>query len=315
MARRIIVPLDRSEVAEAAVPVARGLARQLDLPITLVSVLEVPRQFAAYFPGQGRSETRLEGIPRDAPVSTASPYGRWTGWTSQQPSERQLNRVAKETAEAEQYLRKIAGQFEGMTVEVTVQYGSPADGILHTSERRDDSPIVIASHGRSGIGRALLGSVATRVVQASAAPVFVVRGGADLPGDTYEVHNVLAPVDGSGYSEFAVKAAIDMFGSKGLSLHLLHSVQDPEFAEKAHAEEYLRWLAERCGTESMTVTTEVCEGRPDSEINRVAADRNVDLIVLATHGHTGVDRFVLGSVAERVLRNAERPLMMVRPSS
>lgn len=311
MASRIVVSLDRSDVSERALPLARALARQLDAPVTLVTVLDVPASLARF----GSASAPPVDAARLDPMAQRAPYGRWSGWTSTEPSSRQLERVATETREAEKYLNRIAETFGDTHVEISVQFGRPDERILQVAEQRGDSIIVIASHGRSGISRALIGSVASRVARAATKPVFVVRCTNEYSGreDENVISSALFPVDGSEISEQTVTRAQQIFGPANLKVHLLSVIEHPDYEEHAMATEYLRALAERVSNAGSEVTWEVTEGFCADEVNRIAGEKGADIIVMATHGPAGFNQYILGSTAERVLNRADRPLLMIRP--
>jgi nucleotide-binding universal stress UspA family protein len=323
MARRIVVPLDRSELCESALPLARELAAQLNLPVTLVTAIDVPSQFARHAYGSGGQAQ----YPAADPVAPQTAYGRWHGFTTPAPTERQLERLAKQTGDAEQYLRDIATRFENTPVEVSVQLGRPAERILAVAAQRDNSYIVMASHGRSGFGRTLLGSVASRIVQGANAPVFVVNCAQGGP-TTGPIERVLVPLDGSIFAEQALEAVDQLLGPLDVQLHLLYVIEGGEspdsYAQEVledyrdvseqEAKDYLKWVAERLVTEGQRVSHEIAYGSAGDAIHWAANDRNADLIAMATHGRSGLARFVLGSVAERVLYHTSRPLMLVRPT-
>ena len=313
MSARLIVPLDHSNVAESALPLARGLANMLDGTVTLVGVVEAPRAFA-HSTGKRDPSIDVDHQPsRSDYIAPPSPFGRWGGWTNRQPSTKQVDELAQRTSKMESYLKGTAQSFGDRHVEIVVKLGHPAEEIIDIANHRDNSVIVMASHGRGGLGRALLGSVATRVVQASSRPVFVVRGTDQASTGTGEVglSRVLVPVDGSAFSEQALETVRKMFEGKQLKLHFVTAAHDPVFDETGKAPEYLKWLAEKVADSFADVTWEVGDGPAGRVINQVAESQNVDLIAMSTHGRSGFDRFVLGSVAERVLHEATRPLLLL----
>lgn len=316
MTTRLIVPLDQSSVAESVLPLARRLASQLGAAVTLVSVIDVPDSFAGYVRKSGPSATELAEQTASAIRATAtppSPYGTWSGWSNLQPSQGQVEEVANETAAAERYLRAIADTFDAEHVETLVRLGQPAERILDLAERRQNPMIVLASHGRSGIGRAVLGSVAVRIVQGATCPVMVMRASESATGHGQyrQIQRILVPVDGSTHSERAVPVVAKHFASPDTRVHLLNVVDTPRFANKAHMQEYVRWLADQVSEKDIVASWEVTEGAPSRQIIEVADRHDADLIALSTHGRTGIDRFVLGSVAERILHISERPLLLI----
>lgn len=313
MTARIIVPLDQSAVAESALPLARTLATQLGGRVTLISILDVPAGFAHYVRDPERDHSAAE-IGRTQYNSVPdSPYGNWGGWSGSQPSAKQVEEIASETASAEQYLDAIAKTFDGVQVETMVRFGNPAERILEAAESRDSAMIVLASHGRTGVGRAVIGSVAARVVQAAHNPVFVVRArrGGSGAGMAEPIRKILVPVDGSSFAERALPVVSQYFKGGDTRVDLLYVIEVPRYANQAQAGEYVKWLANKVSEENLPTGYEVQEGSPTAQIIEASNNLDVDLIAMSTHGRSGLDRFVLGSVAERVLHEADRPLLLI----
>jgi nucleotide-binding universal stress UspA family protein len=313
MTVRIIVPLDQSATAESALPLARTLASQLGGRITLISVLDVPSSLSHYTRGQERDFSREEIGRSSLDAVPDSPYGNWGGWSGSEPSAKQVEEIASETASAEQYLNAIAETFDGTQVEKVVKFGKPAERILEAAESRDNSIIVLASHGRTGIGRVVIGSVAARVVQSAHNPVFVVRArrGVSGAGMATPIRKVLAPVDGSTFAERTIPVLNKYFGKNESEISLLYVIETPRYANQAQAEEYVKWLARKVSEEGVSASHTVREGSPPDQILAASSDLGADLIAISTHGRSGLDRFVLGSVAERVLNEADVPVMLV----
>lgn len=239
-----------------------------------------------------------------------------------------------EKQSTQKYLDTVAARFDGSDVQTVVLAGRPEIEILSAAEQTVDPIIVMSSHGRSGFNRLLVGSVASRVVHSASCPVVVVR--ASDSGEPMEpvttIQKVLVPLDGSDFAENALEA---VQASLPKSLHI-HLVRVPEsmtwqgsgygtgmanyqmvesFMESSRAEatDYLTKVAARLEARGHSVTWEVREGVIAEAIVAAADEQDVDLVVIATHGRTGFRRVVMGSVAERVLREASAPLMMVRP--
>lgn len=313
MAKRLIVPLDQSEAAERALPLARGLAAQLDLPVTLVSVIETPPAVAEQVLDGARKPVAARASTTDTPKS---PFGKWAGWTTSVPSEEEVERVRTTAADAEAYLNGVAEGFGEVPVEVTVRFGYPAEMIIQSAEERPGSLIVMASHGRGGIGQRLLGSVASDVVRSAAVPVFAVRAAPDATGveEKLTIRKALVALDASPFAEQSLPVLKDIFGPDTLDIHLANVIEEP-FASPRENQEYLHWIIEKISTPSISVTCETSEGTPAEALKRMASDCDADLIVLTTHGYSGIRRFLLGSVAERVLHIADRPLLLVHPES
>jgi nucleotide-binding universal stress UspA family protein len=184
--------------------------------------------------------------------------------------------------------------------------------------------IVMGTHGRGGMAHVLLGSVAERVVRTAHCSVLTLR---DRPDRA--VRQVLVPTDFSATADAALDCAFVLAARLGAGLQLLHVVDDPFLAEGMAAEAYiaeaptvrtamLRDAQARLKHRSswpgvdVTVHTEVVFGHNAKTIAEYAAMRNIDLIVMGTHGRTGVAHLLLGSVAERLVRTAPCPVLTVR---
>lgn len=324
MVKRLVVPLDQSSFSESALPLARGLCRQLDLPVSLTCVVDAP---SALVNAEGAArQTTPAGSGNDRPVDPLMPSA---GARTSPISERDLEKLAERVTQAERYLDGIAETFPEANVETEVLYGDPAERILSFSDTRQEPALVMASHGRSGIARMLLGSVTARVVQATSLPVFVVRGGEATRGDgERRIEKILIPLDGSSFSAQALAMVKGLFGSTGLTLHLLRVVEtqrsrgayeypmNEEFmlSERQEAEAQLEEMARQLRAHGHSVTCEFSEGRVAVQVNAFAHSLNVDLIAMATHGsNADFRRWMLGSVAEQVLHEADKPLLLIRP--
>lgn len=300
MPSTIVVPLDESEVSETALPVAKAFATDSGAAVLLVSVVDVSTEFAA-----------------------------WLGDSSDAED------LQREQARTQEYLNGIASRFDGSDVQTVVRTGRPEVEILDVVDQAADPIIVMSSHGRSGFNRVLVGSVANRIVSGSHCPVVVVRASDDgepVP-DIRTIDTVLVPLDGSSFAEQALDVVQSTLSSKTLQIHLVRvpetvtwatspgmtgaaSYQMVETYMEASTEEakaYLTEVANRLKERGHTVNWEVRNGVIADEIAASADEHKVDLVVIATHGRTGFRRIVMGSVAERVLREASAPLMMVRP--
>lgn len=147
-----------------------------------------------------------------------------------------------------------------------------------------------------------------------------------------QIKRILVPTDFSSTSDLAVKYAVEIAARHGASLLLLHVLEDPShtavypdayFAElptlrkdmRDEAERRLRELAAWCRTLDVDAAIDVVDGRPPQAIAREAAHRGTDLIVMGTHGRSGIAHLVLGSVAERVVRSAPCPVLTVRDTA
>lgn len=280
----VLVPLDGSELAEKALPYAQMIAEHGAAPLHLVRV-----------------------VPSNSPVSTAE--------------------------EARTYLRKVL-QTLSDRVQISVRAGAPADQIIDAAQEMIDPIIVMTTHGRSGIGRWFYGSVADKVVRGAEVPVLLIRAGME-PKPEKMVSSILVSLDGSVASEAALPYAERLARVFDAELHLvrvaettqLYAMLTPEAQTPAAAQTlnelvarlvsesttYLNRVAEDLRAKGLRVTVQTLEGFPAEQLLAYEREVGTDLTVMATHGRTGLSRLVFGSVAERILKQGNTPVMMIRP--
>lgn len=288
MYRAILVPLDGSPAAEAALA------------------------YAALIPSRRVNLLLVEPDEQGPMLASAPELAQWRG-------ERQ--------AEAETYLNAAGAELrrQGREVMVTFVFGDPATRIVEASE--DAELIIMATHGRGAGGRALVGSVADRVARHAPVETLVVRGGHD-PAAGPPLGRLLVPLDGSSLAERAIPVAARLAHDLGLPLHLVRVVETKPGvpsdrpsgtrfrttrALNEGRDEAARYLAARqreVRMQDLSATTEVLAGDPSSVLREVTGAS--DLVVMATHGYGGVRRWLLGSVAEKLIRTARAPVLLVR---
>jgi nucleotide-binding universal stress UspA family protein len=233
-------------------------------------------------------------------------------------AQRELDAVAAELTAA------------GLTAQTVVRTGDPAQQIVQQARADATDLIVMRTHGRAGLARAVLGSVAEHVLALSPAPLLLLR-----PGGQYvsQIKSVLVPVDGSPGGALALGAAVGLAEASDASLRLLQVVVpipnyiysayafngetyvDPAWDEEARlsAQTYVDGLAVRLRRGGLAVDTEVfIAPSVANAIADVAEVRGVDLIVMSTEALTGAARAVLGSVADAVVRTARCPVLLLR---
>jgi nucleotide-binding universal stress UspA family protein len=211
--------------------------------------------------------------------------------------------------EIEDELRAFYRAAPPLAVDYLVRCGDAPDAILRAADEVGADLTVVGTHGRSGLDRMLCGSVAESVVQRSSRPVLVVRQ-TDVSRTTKPIRIVLHPTDFSGPSRPALGLARALAQSYRARLVLLHAGPDdlgPERAELAQLKEQ----SDRAGLD-VSVETRYGPGEPVTEIVQAARDLRCDLIVLGSHGRTGFGRFMLGSVAESVIREAPCLTLVVK---
>lgn len=301
MYRKLIVPLDGSELAERVLPYAVRLAIADNGRLVLVRVALAP------------PPPTLDGA----------------GWEQMQTDT---------IAEAQSYLDGVAARLgTRVPFETVVPYGHAAEQILNVVQSTSADGIAMATHGRTGVPHLLHGSVAEAILAHSPVPVFLVHA---LPEQAIaapfdpQTARLMVPLDGSEFSETAITTAIDMLGTSG-ELVLMCVLEAPEHVlrddsgrvlayidqqeenRKLAAKNYLGSIAAafRVHHPGAHITTDVRIGIPVSGIVTAAKDRVVDLIVMSTHGRTGVKRALLGSVAGDVLRAGSIPVLLVHPEA
>jgi nucleotide-binding universal stress UspA family protein len=281
--RTILVPLDGSPHAELALAEASRVARAASARVVLVRV-----------------------IPR-------------TGQSA--------------TADARGYLRAIGDDLEqdGVSVDTAVRVGEPATEILSEGRRHRADLIVIATHARSGRARWVEGSVAEAVLAGTPVPLLLLRTAPQVAPAEPLLHRprMLVPLDGSSFSEAALPVAGELAALLEGELVLLQAVtdwdelvaanaalsRDPEglTAAEDRAQRYLEDVAARLAGHAAQPTTVVAHDHPARAIAQAAATRDAAVIVMATHGQTGLARELPGSVAAMTLRETGTPLLLVRP--
>jgi nucleotide-binding universal stress UspA family protein len=231
-----------------------------------------------------------------------------------------LGAVPKDTSlrTTESYLAKAERALERKGIEglTKVCIGDPVTAILRQASPDRADILAMATHGRSGLRRLLMGSVAEEVVRRASIPLIVCRPRSRMEGWIHVV-----TLDGSSQAEAVLDDLVPLTRLLGATLHLLHvehqipifgTPRKPGQARDADARSYLERLA--CQTRARAVSTVVTvrRGAPGPEILRYAAEVRAGLVAMATHGRTGLNRAFLGSVAEAVLRKATCPLMLRR---
>ncbi len=291
----LLVPLDGSPLADRAIPWARAIADS-GTKIVLLRVLPPPGAVEELLGRRG-----------------ADPTG------------------AAETA-AHASLAASAAALGGRAgVELAIATGDPAEVIVAEAAARGIGAIVIASHARGAIGRWMFGSVADRVARTSPVPVVIVREDEDAGEVAPELRRLVVPLDGSERAEEALPAATAVAKAHNLPVHLLTAIDiasltpvaapgvvmpvSGELYDQVYddltetAKSNLAHAAAKVRGAGLEVTTEVRVGPPYMAITDVL--RAGDLAVLTSHGRSGVRRWLLGSVAEQLVRDAPTPVMLV----
>ena len=295
MIGRILVPLDGSEAAEAVLPYVERIATAANAAVLLLAAVDRPRDWGTYTAGDLKGERH----------------------------------------EAESYLREVQARLTSATdndVEVEVVTSPPAEAILAAADKAHPDLIAMTTHGRSGVSRWVLGSVATKVLHATHTPMLAVRPPSEgKQGESPDLARVLVPHDGSELSASALPFAVDLAKPLGASIVLFHSVVEPILAYpaaetmapdprvfeelKSRARDFLTSAANDLADEGVKADTVVSVGNATDGIVWAADRENAGLIVMSTHGRSGVGRWVMGSVTDAVVRRTSLPVVIVRPST
>lgn len=296
MYERVLVPTDGSEHATRAARHASRLAVALDSEVHLLGVVD------------------LEAV--------AGPF-----------SAGGLDRRTREVFEEKtaDRIRETAEHVDGVETHQEVRVGQPAETIAEYADEVGADLLAMGTHGRTGVGRFVLGSVTENVLRLVDAPVLTVRaedrGTPDEPAE-----NVLVPTDGSDRAATAVPHALALAGVDEARVHAVSVVDDTAdvgrttpgtVPEPAPAIDEIREdLADRASEVTAAIAREaedagleavsaVRYGHPAEELLAYVDEAEIDLVAMGTQGRTGLNRYLLGSTTERVVRHAPVPVVAV----
>ncbi len=226
-------------------------------------------------------------------------------------------------AEAREELESSAGEIQWNQLVHEVRRGiNAAPTILEYAEENGADMIVMGSHGRRGFRRLLLGSVTEEVVRLAPCPVLVVRNRPEKPAPR-EIDRIIVPVDFSVSTSGVVETARELASALDVPMELLHAVEPIPYAQmsypiavdhedfKTHAQKRLQGYADDVDLER-DVTARTVIGMADQVIIEATERSASPMIVMSSHGHSGLARALLGSTAERLLRYAPCPVMIVK---
>ena len=194
------------------------------------------------------------------------------------------------------------------------RYGAPAEHIVQQAGDGPDTLILMSTHGRSGVGRWALGSVAEKVLHAANCPLMLVRAHSETPiAPEAAVKNIVVTTDGSALAESILPHAVGLSKALGSRIKLLRVT--PEDRADADERDHLLRIAERLNGEGVAdVTVEVLNGDPATAIVDYIDRSPTCLVAMTTHGRSGLGRWTLGSVTDRVVRHAAAPVLVLRSS-
>ena len=285
----ILVPTDGSEGAETGVRHGIGLAADVGADLHVLSAVDA-----------------LEINPSLAGVDEEDPKSQF---------EATATRAVEEIVELAQ--PHLDGE-----IATTVQWGRPFRLITEYAANNDIDLIVMGTHGRSGLTRLVLGSVAEKVLRTTTVPVVMVPPGATTDGVDVDYSEILLPTDGSTGAEAAVDWGLTLADSYDGSVHTVYAVDTARFAGEGEmmgvydaleqtGEAALDAVRQQAHEVGVDVTATLGTGSAARVIRSYSEDHDVDLIVMGTHGRSGVERYLIGSVTESVVRHTEVPVCCI----
>ena len=231
---------------------------------------------------------------------------------------------------AEKQLNKIVDSHSADDIKITTEVKrslSAAPAILEYASENKIDLIVMGTHGRRGLGHLLLGSAAEEVIRLAPCPVFTIRELKE-PKPVMQVNNILVPIDFSNYSEKALAYASEIAQSYNAQLQLLHIIEEtmhPAFSVtgkssifdlvpgiKDDSKKRTEKMLNKFVSDKVKSKVFIQGGRAANDIIKFAKENSTDLIVIATHGLTGLEHMLLGSVTEKVVRMAHCPVFTVK---
>jgi nucleotide-binding universal stress UspA family protein len=228
----------------------------------------------------------------------------------------------QEGDDPEPYLRRITFGLtnEGFPSRYVLRPGLPADAILEAARSERATLIALSTHGRTGLARWALGSVAEKVLQSSPLPVLVARSfPMNLSRGKLEsmpIRRFLIPLDGSRLSLDALQFVHKLARPVDARITLLHVDEPTPVDGRWNSPGETLKQAESILKEACVVTElETRKGDPAEEILKTAEEKKIDLIAMTTHGRSGLSRWVLGSVTAKVLRASPVPMLVIRHSA
>jgi nucleotide-binding universal stress UspA family protein len=303
---QILVPVDFSECSGLAIRLAGRFAAAFRAEIDLIHVVELPTVVSDENAGNGVIATQQL-------LELAETHGR---------------------AKLDQLVLDFAR--EGLKIRRTrIERGRPSDVVVDVAKRDNYDLVAIATHGRTGFSRALLGSVAERIVRHAPCPVLSAR--APAPNSVPAPKRVLVPVDYSPFSKSALEYAGFVAKALGAELDVVHVWDRPSYVSedvsvqdsggrrlsladmiRANAEhEMVEFLKTSPGEKGVVETGlpkhRLLSGEPVSTLLTEVEKGSHDLIVVGTQGRTGLKHLLLGSVAERLVRLSPVPVVTVPP--
>lgn len=309
MYQTILVPLDGSERAESILPHVEHFAQQQDAKVIFITI--------------------VEPITRSAILDITT--------------EENIEFKPQQVYNTKKYLNQLKENFQakGVTAEIMILRGVAVEAILHAAKEVKADLIALTSQGRTGLKQVFYGSVTSGILNRVRRPLLVAH--TETKWDLVTNNRLLVPLDGSKRAEKIiphVEAVAKLYDAQVVLMQVVSMIQkttsfedlDKEFKEEAlhdhlfrqvardqevarvkKARDYLLSWRDRLRHKGMNVEVKLLHGRPVEGIMQVAEQINADLIMMTSHGRTGLSQVFYGSITSGVLNQVRRPLLLVRP--
>lgn len=325
MLKKILIPLDGSEHSLKIVGWATGLAHVLGAQIILFSVVD-PEEIDLLWAGERNLESQDGSSANGSAVKTIY----------RNPAE--IIGEAKERVKDDLTAAAAEIRAAGVDAIIQVESGSPAEEIVSAAHGLGIDLIAMATRRESALARGILGSVTDRVLHSTSIPVLSLYPGEldGFDGSNGPPKHVIVPLDGSALSENAVSPALEIAIAAGADIVFTETVRIPLYgvsaagieygggdyagdfsvdAQKKEILNYLQGFVERAEASGLVAHANVRTGNASQQIGEVAAESEGSIIVMASRGAGGLRRWVLGSVADKVIRSARTPVIVVPHST
>jgi len=295
MYSKILVPLDGSERSERVLPPARSIVEALKVDVELLQAID----------------------PKIVTAFSDPEHGRYVDQVGSSLRNNSIN-----------YLERIANSFpDPSKVTCSAELGNAAEVIADKAAADPGTIIAMSTHGRSGVKRWLLGSTADKVLHAAHSPLLLVRATDDTPlGETTWLKKIVVPLDGSKLAELTLPHVVELAKNLGLEVVLVR-VFDP--LSQGHIP-YVAYIGEKMREEAKAylelkvrglkgeglkdVSYLLLQGNAAAKIVDITLATHDNLVAICTHCRSGIGRWVLGSVTDRVVRYSGDPVLVIRAS-
>jgi nucleotide-binding universal stress UspA family protein len=227
---------------------------------------------------------------------------------------------------AERYLQTKQTALSGVHADYSAIQGngSPAEAVLALAADWDADLVALTSHSRSGLAAWNFGSVAEKIIHGSGCAVLLVRPNPKpTSAEKPSINKILVPLDGSHLSQSVLPGIAELAKSLGATLTLVNVIElfmAPAISQtlwdrlEARSQDFLDSVSQDV-EQHVPCDCEVRFGSAIDQILQAAAESHVDLIAMASHGHSGIGRWIMGSVAEALVRRSDLPCLVLRPAA